>query len=971
MRLVFCFFLFVWKHFLIALPYPADTTGISIIYTGRSLGALGVMRSQEEHELVTEQANSEQKPFKLVSHACWRAPGLVVFLPSDEPRGNELPRILAQKDSVIPFKKYRALKTHNTLLVQDPGRRRPDMLAMMLNNPRQKSDIPDLTETQVTLYSMTIRNGDPAFIIEEEGAVWPEHPDLWTIGEVNRIDIGDTGRLFELPFNLGEMAVRSTVIKNQLANVDQRGNYHILADLGQRTGNFGLEDRQRAKIDFTLLTRLGYSIVVPYHFELSLGADTLKRLSLEFPGIKLLATNIHSRDSTLFNSRLILPFGKIRVGLLGLVDPSLQGDLAKGSLKDFQFLPYVETIRSEVNQMRKSGVQAIIVLSNLDAGDNAMLAEKVAGIDAIVADLHTRWSPETVIQSVELPGHSNNRPGSPALVTRSFADGMGVGHLRLNFDPEGRLSGLQHRLEPVTDQTPPDTSVIRQILSLSQRVSKPKGDLLFPAFIDLVNLYPDLKKYDATSQQGRVSQRMWEEFVARLLRNSGPTELAIIRKFPYFPPLIGKLHEREVSAWLWNEDEILFCDVKGSALLKILADDVQEELIFSGLTRPKLNPQQVYSRGLSSVSMEWLQLNCRILGRPVDPDGFYRVATTDVIFEGVRTADFLESRRVRRQFIMDEEGRLIESQEGDKMSLRKFVILELKRLRKNNKGDKFLEAITSRLKPDPRFEPLLSFDFDRPTLWTSYNRKFKSEGYGAVPESRITATNSWVIGASGRFKATVDGLKNALDLGLTLAYAKQNSEISKNIQQISESADDIKLDLTYRRKSNRILQPFVRSQYDTEFTPTINPATQEENYKQQALRGVIGLARRFHRNWRNVELASVLEQDFGQNKAQFGFTARADARFFLGKGSVIYSLRNDATWFFKAKSDTNRDLALRYNMIHELLIPLIDELSLSVASDLFFFKGKVEETQDAGMSMLLRVGITYDRLWKPRYQPLF
>ncbi len=971
MRLVFCFIFLLSNLFLSALPYTIDTNGISIIYTGRGLGAMGVMRSQEEHELVTEQANAEKKLFKLVSHACWRAPGLVVFLPSDEPRGNELPRILAQKDSVTPIKEYPAFKTHNALLIQDPNRRSPDMLAMILNNPRQKSDIPDLTETKVTLYSMTIRNGDPAFIIEEDGAVWPAQPDLWTIGEVNRIDIGDTGRLFELPFNLGEMAVRSTVIKKQRADAAQMGGYQILADLGQRTGNFDMQDWQRAKIDFTLLTRLGYSILVPYHFELSLGADTLKRLSLDFPGIRMLATNIHCRDSTLFISRLILPFGKILVGFLGLVDPSLQGDLAKGNLKDFKFLPFVETVRSEVNLMRKSGVQAIIVLSNLDAGDNAALAEKVAGIDAIVADLHTRWSPETVIQSVELPDHSKNRPGSPALVTRSFADGLGVGHLRLNFDPEGRLSGLQHRLEPVTDQTLPDTAVIRQILSLSQRVRKPKGDLLFPAFIDLVNLYPDLKKYDATTQQGRVSQQMWEEFVARLLRNAGPTELAIIRKFPYFPPLIGKLHEREVSAWLWNEDEILFCDVKGSALLKILADDIREELIFSGLSRPKLDPQQTYSRGLSSLSLEWLQLNCRILGRPVDPDGYYRVATTDVIFEGVRAADFLESRRVRRQFIMDEDGRLTESQEGEKMSLRNFVLNELKRINKNNKGSKFLEAITNRLKPDPRFEPLLSFNFDQPTLWTSYNRKFKSEGYGAVPESRITATNSWVIGASGRFKATMDGLKNALDLGLTLAYAKQNSEISKNIQQISESADDIKLDLTYRRKSKWIFQPFVRSQYDTEFTPTVNPATLVENYKQQALRGVVGIVRRFHRNWRNVELASVLEQDFGQDKAQLGFTARADGRFFLGGESVIYSIRNDATWFFKAKSDTKRDLALRYNMIHELLIPLIDELSLSVASDFFFFKGKVEETRDAGMSMLLRVGITYDRLWKPRYQPLF
>ena len=52
---------------------------------------------------------------------------------------------------------------------------------------------------------------------------------------------------------------------------------------------------------------------------------------------------------------------------------------------------------------------------------------------------------------------------------------------------------------------------------------------------------------------------------------------------------------------------------------------------------------------------------------------------------------------------------------------------------------------------------------------------------------------------------------------------------------------------------------FVESQTKV-WKDVVNPATQEENYKQQALRGVIGLARRFHRNWRNVELASVLDR---------------------------------------------------------------------------------------------------------------
>jgi hypothetical protein len=86
---------------------------------------------------------------------------------------------------------------------------------------------------------------------------------------------------------------------------------------------------------------------------------------------------------------------------------------------------------------------------------------------------------------------------------------------------------------------------------------------------------------------------------------------------------------------------------------------------------------------------------------------------------------------------------------------------------------------------------------------------------------------------------------------------------------------------------------------------------------------------------------------------------------------VTYAWRNDLTWFLPTGHDTESDLALRYNMVHELLIPLVDELSLSVAADFFFFQGKVPATSGLGTSMLLRVGLTYDRLWKPRFQPFF
>jgi hypothetical protein len=102
-------------------------------------------------------------------------------------------------------------------------------------------------------------------------------------------------------------------------------------------------------------------------------------------------------------------------------------------------------------------------------------------------------------------------------------------------------------------------------------------------------------------------------------------------------------------------------------------------------------------------------------------------------------------------------------------------------------------------------------------------------------------------------------------------------------------------------------------------------------------------------------LRSIYEKKFGGGRS----------------GMLTYRMNNDFTYFFPAPLDTDANLSLRYNMINDLLIPLVDELSLTVTADFLFFRGKVEQTSNFGVSTQLRVGITYDRLWKPRYQPFF
>lgn len=937
-----------------------DSLRVSVIYTGRSLGALGVRRAQDEHELLTEQAITEGLSFKLVSHLAWRAPGIVIFLPGQEPQGTELPAIIAERAKAERLDTLRALVSANVMLLQDPWRRSPDLMAMVERNPRRSTDFPDLVETRVTVSRLRTADDKRAYIVEQAGATWPSNPGAWTTGEMNRVDVGDS-RLFELPLNLGQLGPRATLVRRLRAEAEPGASLVLTADLGHQMGNAELHRADRALLDFTALQRLGYTASVPFEFELSLGARALDSLHAKFPQIDLLAANVRTKNSSLFTTRRIVDAGAVRLGVLGLVNTRVRERLPRAAAADFTFESPTVAARREVAKLRAAGATAVVVLSNMDAADNAVVAQDVTGIDAIVADMPVRWAPEVTHVRVDLPDRPFARPGTPALVARSAANGLAVGRLDMQFKRVGDgtlpyLTTVEHRVEPVTDRVASDTALVREINAMATVAQPPRGELMIPAFVDLADRHPSLREYDAVAAQGRISKAMWEAFMARLLRASARTEVAVIRRLDQFPPLIGKLHENEIGAWLWTEDQIVVLDVLGADLRAMLRDDSRGELATSGIDM---------ARGT-------------VLGHSIDDQTYYRVATSDVLYEGARTRNFIRGRRVRRRFVIGPEGALDAASDGTVFALKDFVLDELRLIRASSRGTDHIDRVAALFSPDVPHVNLLSFTFVRPTLWVSLNQLAGGTGYGSVPESRVVAKNSWVAGVSGRFVLTHARQTTATDFGLRISYARQGVPGAGN-PPATETSDDIKFDVTYRPSAlsdtTRHWRPFIRGLFDTEFTPTVDPVTKMQNPHQMAVRASGGVLRVPSLVWRRAEFGLAMESDLGRPNFQYGVqsTVEMEKRFGGarpgGSGQLTYRMYNDFTYFLPSRSDTPRNLALRYNMVHELSVPLVDELSLSVAADLFFFKGKVAATRAPGASMQLRVGLTYDRLWKPRYQP--
>jgi len=929
-------------------PSTTDDLRVRLVYTGRSLGALGVLRDPDEHELLVEAAARERLAVRMRTFRGWRAGHVTVYSPAGDLSVADLSAVVAGRITFEPAQTRRALTSNNAVLLQLADGR--DLLGLLRTNVRANLEFPDLRPADVVVREGRTPDGRTVIGVAETREPWPADPAAWSEGQVNRLEV-DGAALDELAVNLGQLGPRATIVQRARDGASPAAPA-LLVDLGHRDGDLGLDRIDRARLDYTALRSLGYHMVVPYELELALGGTGLADLASRFPQIRLLASNVKARSAKgpPIVSRHIVEIAGVRIGLIGLVDPDLKGLLAKSALADFAFEAPVPAAVREIAALRQEGVQAVIALSNLHPRDNNYVAREVAGVDAIVADLHVRWSPEDIETVVDLPGRPYLRPGSPALVTRSFANGLGVGVLDLSFrrGPDGApyLARLVHRLESVTDRTAADSALVQRLGNQARAGERPRGDVLVPAFEDLVRARPTLAGFDNVTALGRISKRMWEEFLARLVRNSVHAEVAVLRKLPHFPQAIGALDEADVRAWLWTEDALVTVDLSGADLKAVLADDLAGDLVVTGVNRRAGT----------------------INGRRIQDGALYRVATTDLLLEGARFRAFEKARRVARTFSIAPDGALEATKKGRTVQLKTFVLGELARLRDAD--------IARLLDRDPVFEPLVTFAFDRPTVFASFNRTVNNAGYSSVPESRVLAVDSQVIGITGRYLLSHDRRRVGFDMGLVGAYSRQtlkNAVLGRTV--IAETADELRLDVTARAKKvadgDSLLQPFLRSIFDTEFTPTRQPGTGRENQRQKVVRFVGGMSRSSPR-WPVFDAGLAIEQDLTRQSTEFGVELNAQfRRRFTRLGQVTYRWDTNLSYYLPAKTDDLTDLGTTLRVLQELQIPIVDELSLSIAADVFLFRGKVPQTARAGANALLRVGITYDRLWKPRYQPFF
>ncbi len=135
-----------------------------------------------------------------------------------------------------------------------------------------------------------------------------------------------------------------------------------------------------------------------------------------------------------------------KIGLIGacpmdmlerLTHPNYYTDCSIDDLDDT-----MEEIQEEVNEMKKQGINKIILLSHMGHERDKIVAQNVDGIDVIIGG-HTHELLKDIKEGENL---LYSKSGEPVIITEAGRDGNYFGKLNLTFDKEGVITKAQNNI---------------------------------------------------------------------------------------------------------------------------------------------------------------------------------------------------------------------------------------------------------------------------------------------------------------------------------------------------------------------------------------------------------------------------------------------------------------------------------------------------------------------------------------------
>jgi len=711
--------------------------------------------------------------------------------------------------------------------------------------------------------------------------------------------------------------------------------------------------------------------------ELQGGLENLQAEQARY-GLPLLSASLLQDGEYVFPPHKALQIGERPASLIALADSAALKALQElGTLPpELEILEPEQALERALKDLQATDKpELVIVLTNIERAQLQKMIDHSRDVHLILAP--TDAPLQYLRESVGFNQLSQARPFLPS------SNAYTINRVQVDLREEGGLE-LRNEQTPISFDLKPELSFLAQIMQVRHTAYEDALETLIPNLEQVIRQDPALLKLFLASRSAQA--------VARELGGLRP--LSDQELLEYYPPFLtaemllnlemnGLMESFDAEVVVFKHSESLQLNLPGTIpkfliyerlkmndtlelfylngkQLKSLLDLPQGQLLFGGVARTAAGPQ-VWGRPLGDQ---------RTVYRALIPSGVSSLPAVRPLLADARRQSLLTSPFERQAGAQPEIT-----------YLRTALVRYLETLK--DRPD-ILPEIARLIKPLwTEKTTLFSIKIDNLQLNLSGYNALNNENYGEVRDPRVASANSFTFGGRARLNLGWDnqllGFTNGINAvyeGLSVLDQPLNQTA---VERITVNQDDLVFSSELQLRllefplfdSPLQLIPFVEGIYDTAFTPTINSETQQPNPLQSELRGVLGLSVPASGQLKTFKTGLALRRDFNvPDNLEGGLDLKWVYEQPLGS-ALLWSNDLDVRYFFPSPNDNASSLGLTAQWISAVKFSLTDNLSLRFYADSYLFQGKLPGHSELGASVILGVGLGFDRVWKPYYEPLF
>jgi hypothetical protein len=748
---------------------------------------------------------------------------------------------------------------------------------------------------------------------------------------------GQEARLMMLARTLGSWDRRMNQIRRML---DDRPKSLLLSVGNSIDRPQTAAGEQARRESWAALKTLPYTAFLPSQAEFRLPLGQFRQLSQDLP---LVAANVEPPDGSIkLPPYRIVDVQGSQVAVVGVVDREGLRDAGVAKIDSGWTVhdPYT-TARKTVADLHQQGISTIILLTDLGHADLQKLESEVTDVSLIVGEARTVSTDQSYTQELhyDWPGEARHPMAPLTVCPRPYR----VGRVRLLLDKDYRhefLLSAVHEARRLGDEQPGDARLAWHVVDLGDAQSRHLDYPLLPNVRSL-GMGSTIHAGDMTRWRMYTNQQ-WTRIAASIVRDRIGAELVLLPKLPMFTNVAGQIPAYMVAGWLAGDDRLYRVELTGAQLQTISTLDAGfRSVVGAG-----------FDAGVNKVG-----------GRDVSGTERYVAIVSDRVMDNVRFSNVFADARKRAVRVGD---------------LRPLVLgmLEATRLATPNYPAGAVDRFTRWMTDDgAKLTPRWAVSLEDVGVDALSIQNVNQKTYSQVRNARINTQDNSALGGGGKLSLSYSSE--------SLTWTSRAKGVYRQMQltdKTQETADDLVFTSELRLslfqiplgKSAMPLTPYLLASYDTEFTPSINTATNVPNPLQQDFDGIAGLALSPGGAWQDIKLGLIGRYDLAANLFRPGLQlATGFERTLSDVYPIKLRLAGDLRYYMQAATPTPDQLGFLGDLSAALVVPIWQNLNLTVGVTGLVYRGQASPQDVWGLSVNPTVGISYGGVWKPQWGVLY